>query len=119
LKIKKKPSWAIKPWWLRLGRRFRILIFLPLWGKIRKLKVLNLALGCFRDYQPYRLKTIGEIITLLDVTEMHETFHKSLLNAEALFIIIFLLTHQFFSPISLRQSVYLILILPPPLHPRT
>lgn len=40
----------------------------------------------------YEGNVIGEIVTVLDVTGVHENFHKSLLNAGALFIIIFLLT---------------------------
>lgn len=40
----------------------------------------------------YEGSTVGEVVTVLDSTEMHEAFHKSLLNAGALFIIIFLLT---------------------------
>jgi diguanylate cyclase (GGDEF)-like protein len=40
----------------------------------------------------YEGSVIGEIITVLDVTEMHESYHKSLVNAGTLFVIIFLLT---------------------------
>ena len=79
------------------GKVFSNPDFLATLGQNPQIESVKFSARMFQRLSTLPLKNyegniIGEIITVLDVTEMHEAFHKSLLNAGALFIIIFLLT---------------------------
>ncbi|MFO7831703.1 MAG: diguanylate cyclase [Desulfuromonadaceae bacterium] len=79
------------------GEAFTSPDFLAALGQNPQIEAVEFRGSTFQRLSSLPLKNyegniVGEIVTVLDVTEMHKAFHRSLLNAGALFITIFLLT---------------------------